>query len=317
MLGSRWRRKTLQMMKDKIDVPQLVFLCSAVVTGLIVILMFGFIFWTAIPVFRHEGLGFLFNSVWNYSTDQYGILLYIIGTIVVTVATLILAIPLGLMTAIYLAEFSPPALEKIMRPMVELLVGIPSIVYGIFGFLFLRYFFMDTLDPLIGTYLGFIPIFRNLDISGGTHILLAAVILTIMVIPTIITLSQDAMRAVPGEYREGSLALGATRWETVTRVVIPAAWTGIVTSIILAMMRAMGETMAVVMVAGNSAQIPPTILSPVYPMTAKLLNDVGTYSGLPLPRSALFGIAAVLFLIEIAFVAVARMITSYAGRSME
>ena len=228
-------------------------------------MMFGFIFWTAIPVFRLEGPGFIFGTVWNYSTNQYGILLFIVGTVVVTLATLVLAVPLGLLTAIYLAEFAPPSVEKILRPLIELLVGIPSIVYGLFGFLFLRYFFMDNVDPFIGNTLGFIPFFRNVDISGGNNILLAAVILTIMVIPTIIALSQDAMRAVPGEYREGSLALGVTKWETATRVVIPAAWSGIVTSIVLAMMRAMGETMAVVMVAGNSAQIPSSIPQPGVP----------------------------------------------------
>jgi len=305
------------MITDKHDLPHLIFLCSAAVTGLIVILMFGFIFWTAIPVFCLEGPGFILNSVWDYSTDQYGIFLYIVGTLIVTVATLIIAIPLGIMTTIYLAEFAPPSLEKILRPLIELLVGIPSIIYGLFGFLFLRYVFRDTIDPVIGNWLGFIPIFRNLDPSGGINILLAAVILTIMVLPTIVALSQDAMKAVPKEYREGSLALGATRWETVTRVVIPAAWSGIVTSIVLAMMRAMGETMAVVMVAGNSAQsIPPTLLSPVYPMTAKMLNDVGTWAAVPMPRSALFGIAAVLFVIEILFVAVVRLVSNYARRSV-
>lgn len=305
------------MTRDATDVPQLVFLCSAIVTGLIVVLMFGFIFWKAIPVFLLEGPGFILGTVWNYDTNQYGISLFIIGTITVTVATLILAVPLGLLTAIYLAEFAPPPVEKILRPLVELLVGIPSVVYGLFGFLFLRYIFMDTIDPWIGNTLGFIPIFRNLDPAGGAHLLLAAVILTIMVLPTIVALSQDAMKAVPKDYREASLALGATRWETITKVVIPAAWSGIITSIVLAMMRAMGETMAVVMVAGNSAQIPPTILSPVYPLTAKLLNDAGTWAGVPMPQSALLGIAAVLFVIEILFVAAAHALSDYARRKMQ
>ena len=303
-------------MKETRDTPHLFFLSSAIVTGLIVILMFGFIFWTAIPVFRLEGPNFILGTVWNYQLNQYGILLFIVGTVVVTISTLVLAVPLGILTAIFLAEFAPPSVEKILRPLIELLVGIPSIVYGIFGFLFLRYFFMDYSDPFIDKILGFIPFFRNVDIAGGNNILLAAVILTIMVIPTIIALSQDAMRAVPSEYREGSLALGATRWETTIRVVIPAAWSGIITSIVLAMMRAMGETMAVVMVAGNSAQIPTSILSPVYPMTAKMLNDIGDYMGTLYPQSALFGIAAVLFAIEILFVITARLISKYTRGAM-
>jgi phosphate transport system permease protein len=207
--------------------------------------------------------------------------------------------------------------EKILRPLVELLVGIPSVVYGLFGFLFLRYVFMNTIDPWIGNNLGFIPIFRNLDIAGGAHILLAAVILSIMVLPTIVALSMDAMRAIPWDYREASFALGATRWETVRKVVIPAALSGIIASIILAMMRAMGETMAVVMVAGNFAEIPPTILSPVYPLTAKLLNDATDWIGLPMPQSALLGIASVLFVVEILFVALAHAIGEYTRRKMQ
>ena len=302
-------------MKNTPDIYHLFFLSCAIITGVIVILMFGFIFWTAIPVFRQEGINYILGSVWDYNLNRYGIFLFIIGTFAVTIVTLILAVPLGVLTAIYLAELAPRSVEKVIRPLIELLVGIPSIVYGLFGFLFLRYFFRDTVDPLIGS--SGIPFFRNVDIAGGTNILLAAFILTIMVIPTIVALSQDAMRAVPQDYREGSLSLGATRWETVTLVVIPAAWSGIITSIVLAMMRAMGETMAVVMVAGNSAQAPPSILSPVYPMTAKMLNDIGSHSIEPIARSALFGIAAVLFVIEILFVISARLLSNYLRRSME
>jgi phosphate transport system permease protein len=304
-------------MKTKTDIPYLVFLTSAIVAGLVVILMFGFIFWTAIPVFRLEGLGFIFGNNWNYNTDQYGIFIFIIGTVVMTLLTLVLAVPLGLLTAIYLSEFAPAPVEKILRPLIELLVGIPSIVYGLFGFLFLHYYFRDTIDPFIGHMLGFVPYFRNVDPSGGDNFLLAAVILTIMVIPTIIALSQDAMRAVPKEYREGSASLGATRWETATRIVIPAAWSGIVTSIVLAMMRAMGETMAVVMVSGNSPAMPSSVLSSFYPMTAKMLNDIGNYMGAPMPRSALFGIAAVLFVIEILFVITARWISNRTKGAMK
>ena len=118
------------------DLPHLFFLSCAAVTGLVVILMFGFIFWTAIPIFRLEGPGFILNTVWDYNLNQYGIFLFIVGTLVLTVVTMIIAIPLGILTAIYLAEFAPPSLEKVLRPLIELLVGIPSIVYGIFGFFY-------------------------------------------------------------------------------------------------------------------------------------------------------------------------------------
>jgi phosphate transport system permease protein len=297
-------------MKTNFDFPRLFFLSCAALTALAVILIFGFIFITALPVLKQEGFGFIFGAVWDYDAHHYGILLYILGTVVVTALTLLFAIPLGLLTAIYLAEFAPSGVEKVLRPLIELLVGIPSIVYGLFGFFFLQYVFRDTINPFIDRTLGFIPIFRNYSSQTGSGVLLAAIILTIMVIPTIIALSQDAMRAVPRDYREGSLALGATRWETVTRVIIPAAWSGIMTSIVLAMMRAMGETMAVVMVLGNSAQIPGSILSPAYSMTSKILNDIGYYMLDPMGKSALFGIAAVLFVIEIIFVAAVRWIST-------
>ncbi len=123
-------------MQNRFDVPELVFLTCAAVSALAVILIFGFIFWTAFPVFQKEGIGFVIGSVWNYDQHEYGILLYIIGTIIVTVVTLIIAVPLGLCTAIYLAEFAPAGIGKILRPLIELLVGIPSIVYGLFGFLY-------------------------------------------------------------------------------------------------------------------------------------------------------------------------------------
>jgi|WetSurMetagenome_2_1015567.scaffolds.fasta_scaffold23490_2 phosphate transport system permease protein len=301
-------------MQHRFDLHESLFFACAAISAVIVILIFGFIFWTALPVFQKEGIRFVIGTHWDYSKYQFESLLYIIGTISVTVATLVFAVPLGLLTAVYLAEFAPPPVERILRPLIELLVGIPSIVYGLFGFLFLQYVFKNTINPFIDRTLGFIPIFRNVDPAVGTNILLAAFILTIMVLPTIVALSQDALLAVPRDYREASLALGATRWETVVKVTVPAAWSGIVTSIVLAMMRAMGETMAVVMVLGNQAQVPTSLLSPAYAMTSKILNDIGYYMLDPMGKSALFGLAAVLFAIEIIFVASVRWIMTKGNR---
>ena len=300
-------------MRQTIDIPRFFFLSSAVISALIVILVFGFIFFTAVPVFEKEGVGFLTGTTWNYETHEYGILYYIVGTLVLTVVAMAIACPLGVLTAIFLAEWAPVWLERIVRPLIELLVGIPSVVYGIFGFFVLEKIFRYHVDPFLDATLGsVIPIFRDPDPSSGISILLAATVLAIMVLPTITILVQEAMLSVPREYRESSLALGATRGETVRKVVIPVAVPGLLTGVVLGFMRAMGETMAVAMVVGNSARIPSSILDSGYPMTSKILNDIGYWVSNDEARSALFGIAVVLFCIEIASVALIR----YAGNRL-
>ncbi|MEA1870568.1 MAG: phosphate ABC transporter permease subunit PstC, partial [Euryarchaeota archaeon] len=221
----------------------------------------------------------------------------------------LLAVPVSVFTAIFLSEFAPAPVAKIMRPMVELLVGIPSVVYGIFGLFVLENIFQDKIDPFLSGTLGsFIPFFHDPSPNSGSGVLLASTILAVMVLPTIIALSEDAMRAVPFEYKEASFALGATHWETIRKIVLPTASGGILAATVLGMMRAMGETMAIVMLLGNSAHIPSSVMDTGYAMTSKILNDIGYYCAMDEPRSALFGIAAVLFAMEIIFVAAARKV---------
>ena len=235
--------------------------------------------------------------------------IFLVNTILLTLLTIVIACPIGLLTAIYLSEWAPPSVERVMRPAIELLVGIPSVVFGIFGYFILRSFFVDDLNPFLITFFGWIP-FIGHNIGTGESMLLAATILTIMVLPTIVALSQEAIKAVPAEFREGSFALGATKWETIRFVVLPAALSGIITSVVIAIMRAMGETMAVVMVIGNSPQIPGSILDMGYVMTSKILNDIGYYIVDQEPRSALFGLAAAIFLIEIVMVGIIRYVSN-------
>jgi phosphate transport system permease protein len=300
-------------MKD-IDLPKGIFFTVAGITAFLVLIIIGFLVYSAAPVFRLSGIGFITSSVWSYETHQYGVLIYLTDTLILTALTLAIAVPSGLLTAMYLAEWAPAWMERILRPLVELLVGIPSVVYGLFGLLILSDFFLDYLNPLIDRLLGFIPVFRN--IHPGTHVnlLLTATILAVMVVPTIVALSQDAMRGVPDEYREASFALGATRWETIRNVVIPAAFPGIVTAVVLAMMRAMGETMAVVMLMGNSPHIPVSVFDTGYTMTAKILNDLLWNINDPEARAALFGIAVVILLMEILAVAGVRLVCSWAQK---
>ncbi len=288
--------------------PHLLLLTCVLATAAITLFFVGFIFHTALPVFESEGLGFITGTRWSYTDQVYGIRIFIIGTLVMTAVTIALAVPVSVFTAIFLSEFAPSRVAGIMRPMVELLVGIPSVVYGIFGLFVLEDIFQDKIDPFLSGTLGFVPFFHDPSPNSGTGILLASTILAVMILPTIIALSEDAMRAVPFEYKEASFALGATHWETIRKVVLPTASGGILAATILGMMRAMGETMAIVMLLGNCAHIPSSVLDTGYAMTSKILNDIGYYVAMDEPRSALFGIAAVLFAIEIIFVAVARKI---------
>jgi len=298
------------------DGPRIAFLASALAMALSVILIFGFIAWTAAPVLVKEGFGFITGSVWDYDTHTYGILVFIAGTLVLTAVTMAIVVPVGLLTAIYLAEWAPEPVERILRPAIELLVGIPSVVFGIFGFFVLRGYFAHDINPAISAAIGWIPFFHNnRPVGTGLSILLASVILAVMVLPTIVALSQVAIRSVPRDFREASLALGANRWETIRYVVLPAAFPGIVTSVVLGMMRAAGETMAVVMLIGNLPLVPGSILDPGYTMTSKILNDIGHYLVEDEPRSALFAIALVLFAIEAGMVALVRAASSRIGGS--
>lgn len=296
-------------MNRKSNIPENFFFISTALTAFIVIFLIGFVFYTAAPVLGKEGPGFVTGTNWDYNYE-YGIAIFLVGTLLLTTITLVIAVPLGLCTAIFLAEWAPVWLERMIRPSIELLVGIPSVVYGIFGFFVLENIFQYHINPFIDSILGFIPVFRNVTPQTGTGILLASTVLAVMILPTIVALSQEAMKAVTYDYREASFALGATKWETIKKVVIPASISGIATAVILALMRAMGETMAVVMLIGGNDNMPGSILGSANAMTSKILNDIGYYCMFPEPLSALFGIAAILFIIEMVLVAVVRVVTA-------
>lgn len=288
---------------------QYFFSACAFLTAACVLFVIGFIFYTAWPTFESQGIvNFLTGETWNYGKEIFGVKLFIIGTAALTAVSLVLAVPVSIFSAIFLSEIASNRFANIIRPLIELLVGIPSVVYGIFGLYFLADFFHLHVDPFINSILGFIPIFQDLNPVNGRGILLASVILAIMILPTIIALSQDAIKSVPSVYREASLALGATKWQTILKVVLPVASKGIMAGIVLGMMRAMGETMAIVMLLGNMPKVPGSILDTGYAMTSKILVDANFYMADPVPRSAIFAIAAVLFAVEIIFVASIRIL---------
>ncbi len=237
-----------------------------------------FIFSEGTPVMFRHGLGkFLFGMNWYPSEKTFGLLPMIIGSLYVTLGALLIGVPLGLSCAIFLTEFSSGKVRRVLKPVIELLAGIPSVVYGFIG--------VVILVPFIRTTLG----------GPGLSVLAAAVILGIMILPTVISISIDALQAVPRSYREGSLALGTTRWQTTRMVMIPAARSGIIASIVLGMGRAVGETMAVIMVAGNAVSIPHTPLAPVRTLTSNIALEMGYAAGEH--REALFATGVILFII--------------------
>jgi phosphate ABC transporter permease protein PstC len=264
------------MQREKFIERVLLLLALSSLTSLALITIF--IFLEGFPLIIHTGLQkFIASSHWAPTKGHFGILAMIISSILVTLGAMVLGVPLGLSCAIVLAEFSPQPLKLVLKPTLELLAGIPSVVYGFLGVVWLV--------PLIRNYLG----------GPGLSLLAAAVILGIMIQPTVISISIDALSAVPDMYREGSIALGATGWQTVRRVVLPAASSGIITAVILGMGRAVGETMAVIMLAGNALQIPTSILDPVRTLTSNIALELGYASGRH--REALFATGIVLFII--------------------
>jgi phosphate transport system permease protein len=292
----------------KMNVPQVIITSCAIITLIIIVFFIGFIFVTAFPTFTSQGLYIFYGQTWDYETQTYGALNYIVGTLALTAITMTIAVPISLFTAIYLAEFAPDAFRSVARPMIELLVGIPSVVYGIFGLFILEPIFGDYINPAIDSTLGSIPIFHNPTAGNGNGILLASTVLAIMILPTIIALSEESIRSVPREYREASISVGATRWETLTRVMLPVAMPGIMAGIILGMMRAAGETMAVIMLMGNNPHIPTSILDNGYAMTSKILGDSEAHIVADAERSAMFAMAAILFLLEMGLAAAVRAI---------
>lgn len=255
---------------------QLVFLLAACASILAVALICVFMFGNGIPAMREIGVvKFLTGTLWEPFADIYGILPMIIGSIYVTIGAIILGVPVGILCAAYMAKFCGPREYRILKPSIDLLAGIPSIVYGFFGLVVL------------------VPIVQDIFGTSGKGILTASIMLGIMILPTIITVSESSIRAVPDSYYEGSLALGATHERSVFCTVIPAAKSGITAAVILGVGRAIGETLAVSMIIGNQAIIPDSILSGARTMTTNIVLEMGYATGLH--RRALIATAVVLF----------------------
>lgn len=256
---------------------------SVLILGLIVI----FLFREGIPIFQQISVfKFIFGSAWypTYDPPEYGIWPLIVGSLVVTLFACLIAVPLGVLSAIYISEIAPGAIKEYLKSIIELLAGLPSVVLGFFGMVIVAPWLQETFD-----------------LPTGLNIINASVMLAIMAIPTISSISEDAIYAVPREFKEASYALGATKHETIIKVTLPAALSGISTAVILGMARAIGETMVVLMVAGGAAAIPQSIFDSVRPMPASIAAEMGEAPFGSGHYHALFATGIVLFFVTLAF----------------
>lgn len=263
-------------MKIKEKLWEIIFLIAAGFSILAVLLICLFLFANGIPAMHKIGLtNFMFGTKWKPGNDLYGIFPMIAGSLYVTAGAILTGVPVGLMTAIFLSKFCPKWLHKMLKPAIDLLAGIPSVVYGFFGLMVI------------------VPFVRNVFGGNGSSILTASLLLGMMILPTIISVSETALNAVPQSYYEGSRALGATHERSVFLTMLPAAKSGIMAGIILGIGRAIGETMAVIMVAGNQARLPDSVLKGVRTLNANIVIEMGYATDLH--RESLIATGVVLF----------------------
>lgn len=278
--------------KTREKVFEAIFFAAAAFSIVAVLLICLFLFVNGIPAMKKIGVpDFIFGLKWKPGSDFYGIFPMIVGSLYVTFGAVIFGAPIGLMTAVFLAKFCPEKLYKILKPSIEILAGIPSVVYGFFGLMVI------------------VPFMRNVFGGNGSCIFTASLLLGMMILPTIISVSESSLRAVPESYYDGARALGATHERAVFCAMLPAAKSGILAGIILGVGRAVGETMAVIMVAGNQARIPDSVLKGVRTLTANIVLEMGYATGLH--REALIATGVVLFvfilLINLTFNIVSRL----------
>lgn len=276
------------MKNKKEEIMRLVFLAAACASIALVAMICVFLFGSGLPTIAQLGVGdFLLGTKWRPNNDIYGILPMILGSVYVTLGAVVTGVPIGILTAVFMARFCPAAAYKALKPAVELLAGIPSVIYGFFGLVVL------------------VPFIRETFGGTGSSMLTASLLLGMMILPTLISVAEAALRAVPDSYYEGALALGAGHVRSVFFTVVPAAKSGIMAAVILGIGRAIGETMAVIMVAGNQARMPQGLLEGVRTMTTNIVIEMGYAADLH--RDALIATAVVLFI----FILVINLTFSY------
>ncbi|NHI90323.1 MAG: phosphate ABC transporter permease subunit PstC [Candidatus Thorarchaeota archaeon] len=284
-------------------------LVPAFASTLIIILILAFLLFESTPILTSPvgGPGIIVNPTWDPNRNLYGIAIFVVGSLLCTTIAIGIAVPVGIGGAIFLSEFCPMRLRQPIKMITEMMAAIPSIVYGLWAYIVLVPYIKNVLAPSLqnNPLTGWIPLFQG-D-TNGLSLLAGGVILAIMLLPTVVTITTDALQTVPTSLREASLALGATQSETARKIVISAALPGVGAAIVLALGRAVGETMAVLMVTGNSLQIPYTLFDPTYVMTSIITNQLGYAFVFPLWRSALFAVGLVLMIMSVCFTLTAKL----------
>ncbi len=276
------------------------------VPGLLVALMIFGLLWRSKSILAIKSVShLLFSTAWHPLRGEFGMLAFIAGTLWVTAVAIIIAVPISLLTAVYLSEYAPKVVREVTRPIIDLLAGLPSVVFGVWGVLMVVPFVSGQLAPLFHTR------------SSGYSILSGGIVLAIMVFPTIIHVSLEVFTSIPQSLRDASLSLGATRWETVKHVVLRKGGQGIIAAVVLGLSRAFGETMAVLMVVGNVAKIPKSVFAAGYPLPALIANNYGEMMSVPLYDSALMLASLVLLMVVLVFNVLARIILVRAERKAE
>ena len=298
-------RSFLSRLREGDEIARVVTFLFAISVVLVTVLLI-FELWQESVLPRHKfGFHFLITRVWDPIAEQFGALPFIYGTLITAVVSLLIAVPLGIGAAIFLAELAPARLSDALEFFIDLLAAVPSVIYGLLGVFIVVPLMRDYAQPALKNTLGFLPLF-----SGpmyGIGFLTAGIVLAIMIIPYIISVSREVLMSVPRDQREAALALGATRWESTWKVVVPFARTGILGSIFLALARALGETMAVTMVIGNTPTISASLFSPGYSIAAVIANEFTEATG-ALYTQALIELGLVLFLLTFLLNGVARLL---------
>jgi phosphate transport system permease protein len=296
----------LGRLKTGDEIARLIALIAAS-TVILITFLFVYQLWIDSAPTRHKfGWAFLFRQGWDTNTDQYGALAYVFGTAATALIALVIAVPLGVGAAIFLAELAPPRLSDAMTFLIELLAAVPSVIIGLIGLFVLAPALQSTVVPVLKKVFGFLPFFQGA--FYGYSVFTAGIVLAVMIVPFIISVSLEVLLAVPTDLREAALAVGATKWESTWQVVVPFARSGIFGSIFLALARALGETMAVTMVIGNSDVIPKSLLGPGYSIAAKLANGFGEANSGTMLLSALVELGLVLFALTVVLNGAARLL---------
>ncbi|HEY3445436.1 MAG TPA: phosphate ABC transporter permease subunit PstC [Myxococcales bacterium] len=309
-----WLRWTAKAWQPKGNLGDLVFRRLTAAFALVVVLLLAAM---ALELARASALslgkfgwGFVGSTAWDPVRETFGALPFVYGTVVSSLLALALAVPVSLGVAVFLAELAGPRLRTAMSFVVELLAAVPSVIYGLWGVFVLAPWLRETVEPLLARALGFLPLFSGPH--HGVGMLAAGLILAIMILPTIASVSREVLRAVPDTLREGALALGATRWEALRTVVLPAARSGITGAVVLGLGRALGETMAVTMVIGNRPEIAASLFAPGYTMASVVANEYTEATG-DLYLSALSEIGLLLFAVTLLLNVVARLLVRQTG----